>query len=429
MSAKPLLIKGGRFIDPRNKRDEVADVLLRDGLVAQIGKGIKAAGAEIFEATGKVVTPGLIDVHVHLREPGQEDKETIASGTAAAAMGGFTAVACMPNTVPALDNVSRIQFVLMKARSEGRVRVYPVGAITKNQEGQELTEIGAMLRAGCVALSDDGKPVANSNMFRRALEYAKTFDAIVMDHCEDPELFNGGAMNEGELSARLGLKGIPRQAEYISVSRNIALCELTGARIHLTHMSTRESVALIREAKKRKLPITADTCPHYFTLTEAAVDGYNTLAKMNPPLRQEADRQAIIAGLLDGTLDTICSDHAPHTAAQKAQEFSAAPFGIVGLETTVGLVITEMVGKHKMSLTAAIAALTDAPARALNLPGGHLSLGSTADVTVLDPKATWTVEKFASKSRNSPFIGRTLTGQAVATIVDGAIVMANGRLS
>ena len=429
MSSKPLLIRGGHLVDPRNQRDEVVDVFLSDGKVKEIGKALHpGTGVEVYDATGKIVTPGLIDMHVHLREPGQEEKETIATGTAAAAMGGFTAVACMPNTEPALDNVSQIQFVLMKARSEGHVRVYPVGAITKAQEGKELTEIGAMFRAGCVALSDDGHPVSNSNLFRRALEYAHTFGIPVIDHCEDADLFKGGVMNEGELSSRLGLKGIPRQAEYIVVARNIALCELTQAHIHLTHLSTRESIALVREAKKRGLPITADTCPHYFTLTEDAVSGYNTLAKMNPPLRMESDRLAIIEGLLDGTLDTIASDHAPHTFAQKSREFSVAPFGIIGLETTVGLLFTEMIQKNGMSITAAIRSLTEAPAKALNLPGGHLSVGALADVTVIDPKLRWDVKDFVSKSRNSPFVGRSLTGKATLTIVDGHVVMRDGHL-
>lgn len=426
MSAS-LLIKGGRVIDPRHHSDEILDVRITDGKIAEIGKSLKSEG-ETLNAAGHWVTPGLIDIHVHLREPGQEEKETIATGTAAAALGGFTAVACMPNTVPAIDNVSRVQFVQLKARTEGRVRVYPIGAITKGQEGQELAEIGAMIRAGCVAFSDDGHPVANANVFRRALEYAKTFNAVIIEHCEESDLFKGGVMNEGDLSARLGLKGIPRQAEYIAVARNLALCELTGARIHLTHLSTLESIALVREAKKRGLPVTADTAPHYFSLTETAVDGYNTNAKMNPPLRREQDREAVIAGLLDGTLDTIASDHAPHTVGQKSQEFSAAPFGIIGLETTVGLVLTELITKHRWSPLEAIRTLTEAPAKALNLPGGHLSLGAPADVTVIDPQQRWTVETFASKSRNSPFTGRPLTGKAVATIVDGKIVMRDGEL-
>lgn len=425
---RPLLIRGGRVLDPRNQRDETADILLSEGQVAGIGRNLDAAGAEVLDAAGKWVTPGLIDIHVHLREPGQEEKETIRTGTEAAAMGGITAVACMPNTVPALDNVSQIQFVQMKARSEGRVRVYPVGAVTKNIEGKELCEIGAMKRAGCVAFSDDGHPVFNSNLYRRALEYAKTFGVPLIEHCEEADLFHGGVMNEGELSARLGLKGIPRQAEYIAVARNIALCELTGARLHLTHLSTAQSVALVRDAKRRRLPITADTCPHYFSLTESAVEGYNTLAKMNPPLRLESDRQAIIEGLLDGTLDTLTSDHAPHTMAQKSREFSAAPFGIVGLETIVGLLLSELVHGRRLAPLQAVKLMSDAPAQALQLPGGHLGIGAPADVTVIDPDLRWTVQEFASKSRNSPFIGRTLTGKAVATIVGGRVVMRDGVL-
>lgn len=426
---KPLLIRGGHVVDPRNKRDEVMDVLVVGQHIQQAAKDIKPTKEmEVIDAAHLVVAPGLIDIHVHLREPGQEEKETISTGTAAAAMGGFAAVACMPNTLPPLDNVSQIQFVMMKAQSEGFVRVYPVGAITKGQEGVELTEIGAMVRAGCVAISDDGKPVANSKLFRRALEYAKTFGLPVVDHCEDPDLAKGGVMNEGKLAAVLGLKGIPRQAEYIMVARNIALCELTGGNLHLAHLSTKESVALVRDAKKRGLPITAETCAHYFTLTEDAVANYNANAKMNPPLRTEEDRQAIIEGLVDGTLDVIASDHAPHTSAQKSREFDFAPFGIIGLETTLGLVLTELVQKKILSLSAAITALSDAPARAFRLPGGHLSPGAPADLTLIDLKAKHTVETFASKSQNSPFIGRTLQGKAFATIVGGEIVMRQGRL-
>lgn len=429
ISRKPLLIRGGHVVDPRNDRDEVLDVLIEGQHIQKVAKGLKPSkDMQVLDASGLVVTPGLIDVHVHLREPGQEEKETIATGTAAAAMGGFTSVACMPNTVPPIDNVSQIQFVLMKAQSEGYVRVFPIGAITKGQEGTELTEIGAMVRAGCVAISDDGKPVANAKLFRRALEYAKTFELTVIDHCEDPDLAKGGVMNEGRLAVLLGLKGIPRQAEYIMVSRNIALCELTGGNLHLAHLSTRESVALVREAKKRGLPITAETCPHYFTLTEEAVSGYNTNAKMNPPLRTEDDRLAIMEGLADGTIDVIASDHAPHTFAQKSREFDNAPFGIIGLETTLGLVLTHLVQKKVMTLASAIRALTDAPARAMHLPGGHLSPGAPADVTLIDLKAKRTVSEFASKSQNSPFTGWTLQGQAVATLVGGEMVMQNGRL-
>ncbi len=426
---KPLLIRGGHVVDPRNGRDGVMDVLVEGQHIQQVGKDIKASKEmDVLDASNLVVAPGLIDIHVHLREPGQEEKETIATGTAAAAVGGFAAVACMPNTVPPLDNVSQIQFVMMKAQSEGYVRVYPIGAITKGQEGVELTEIGAMVRAGCVAISDDGKPVANAKLFRRALEYAKTFGLPVIDHCEDPDLAKGGVMNEGNLAAVLGLKGIPRQAEYIMVARNIALCELTGGNLHLAHLSTKESVALVREAKKRGLPITAETAAHYFTLTEDAVASYNANAKMNPPLRTEADRLAIIEGLSDGTIDVIASDHAPHTAAQKAREFDFAPFGIIGLETTLGLVITELVQTKAMTLFAAIGALSDAPARAFNLPGGHLSPGAPADITLIDLKAKQVVKDFASKSQNSPFIGRTLQGRAYATIVGGEVVMREGRL-
>ena len=426
---RSLLIRGGRVVDPRNKRDETLDVLIEGRHIQRLAKEIKPSkDMDVINAARLVVTPGLIDIHVHLREPGQEEKETIATGSAAAAMGGFAAVACMPNTLPPIDNVSQIQFVLMKAQSEGYVRVYPIGAITKGQEGQELTEIGAMVRAGCVAISDDGKPVANAKLFRRALEYAKTFGLTVIEHCEEPELVKGGMMNEGKLATLLGLKGVPRQAESIMVFRNIALCELTGGALHLAHLSTKESVALVRDAKKRGLPVTAETCPHYFSLTEDAVSGYNTNAKMNPPLRMEEDRLAVQEGLADGTIDVIASDHAPHTLAQKSREFDFAPFGVIGLETTLGLVLTQLVHKNVMPLSAAIAALSDAPARALNLPGGHLSPGAPADLTLIDLNAKHTVGNFASKSQNSPFIGWTLQGKATAVIVGGELVMRSGRL-
>jgi dihydroorotase len=426
---KSLLIRGGRVIDPRNRRDEVTDVLIQGQHIEKIGKGLKPSKeTTVLDAENLIVAPGLIDIHVHLRDPGQEERESIATGTAAAAMGGFSAVACMPNTVPPLDNVSQIQFVMMKAQSEGHVRVYPIGAITKGQDGVELTEIGAMVRAGCVAISDDGKPVENAKLFRRALEYAKTFGLPVIDHCEDADLAKDGVMNEGKLAAVLGLKGIPRQAEYIMVARNIALCELTGGLLHLAHLSTKESVALVRDAKKRGVPITAETCPHYFTLTEEAVSNYNANAKMNPPLRTEEDRLAVLEGLADGTIDVIASDHAPHTSAQKSREFNFAPFGIIGLETTLPLVLTELVQKKVMSLSAAIAALTDAPAKALRLPGGHLAPGAPADVTLIDLRPKYEVKEFVSKSRNSPFIGWTLQGKAFATIVGGEVVMQEGRL-
>jgi dihydroorotase len=426
---KPLLIKGGRVVDPRNRIDQMLDVLIEGRHIQKVARGIQPGeGVEVLQAKDLIVAPGLIDIHVHLREPGQEEKETIATGTAAAAVGGFTAVACMPNTVPPLDNVSQIQFVMMRSQSEGYVRVYPVGAITKGQEGVELTEVGAMLRAGCVAISDDGKPVANAKLFRRALEYARTFGLTVIDHCQDPELAKGGVMNEGRLAAVLGLKGIPRQAEYVMVARDIALCELTSGNLHLAHISTKESVALVREAKKRGLPLTAETCPHYFMLTEEAIADYNTNAKMNPPLRTEADREAIRAALADGTLDVIASDHAPHTSAQKACEFDFAPFGIIGLETALPLVLTGLVQKKVLSLSAAIRAMSDAPARALNLPGGHLAPGAPADVTLIDLKSKVTFNEFVSKSQNSPFKGWTLQGRAHTTIVGGDVVASQGQL-
>jgi len=401
-----LLIREGRLIDPRNGKDEEMDLLIEDGVVREVGHRLPAdSETAVLDAKRLCVMPGLIDVHVHLREPGGEHKETIETGTAAAAQGGFTSVLCMPNTSPPLDNVPQIQLVRMKAQSEGWCRVYPIGAITRGQQGTELTEFGTMRRAGCVALSDDGSPVANSGVFRRALEYAKTFHLVLIDHCEEPDLAHGGVMNEGKLATRLGLKGIPRQAEYIMVARDIALSELTGGRVHLAHVSTRESVSLVREAKKRGVAVTAEVCPHHFTLTEEAVGRYNTLAKMNPPLREQPDLEALWAGLADGTLDVIASDHAPHTQGEKAREFDFAPFGVIGLETTLPLVITQLVRRKILSLSDAVARLTDIPARLFGLPGGHLGIGAPGDVTLVDLEAKKTVKTFTSKSSNSPFVG------------------------
>ncbi|MBI3292639.1 MAG: dihydroorotase [Elusimicrobia bacterium] len=424
-----LLIRGGRVVDPRHGRDEVLDILIADERVRRVAKMIPPPKrATVVDARGLIVTPGLIDLHVHLREPGQEEKETIATGTVAAALGGFTSVVCMANTIPPLDNVSEIQFVQMKARTEGRVRVYPVGAISRNLAGQELAEIGAMRRAGCVAISDDGQPVKSAMLFRRALEYAKNFHLVVIDHCEEPELARDGVMNEGRLATILGLKGIPRQAEYIMVARDIALAELTRGRVHLAHLSTKESVEFVRQAKARGVQVTAETCPHYFCLTEEAVTQYNTLAKMNPPLRTAADVEAIKQGISDGTLDVIASDHAPHTASEKAREFDLAPFGIIGLETTLPLVITHLIDPGLLSWSEAVRRLSEAPARLLELPGGHLGVGAPGDVTVIDPRVRHTVTGFVSKSRNSPFLGWTLKGKARMTIVAGDIVMDRGRV-
>jgi len=371
-----------------------------------------------------VVAPGLIDLHVHLREPGQEDQETVATGAMAAAAGGFTAVCAMPNTDPVVDNQGTVGFIVSQAQRAAKARVYPIGAISLGQRGEKLAEFGELVGAGAVAVSDDGKPVMSSHLMRTALEYARTFGIPVADHCEDLALAEGGAMHEGIVATRLGLKGIPAAAEEIMVARDIILAELTGGHVHLCHMSTRGSVELIRRGKERGIRVTAEATPHHFTLTHEACEGYNTNAKMNPPLREGADRDAIRQGLRDGTLDVIASDHAPHHYDAKEREFDDAPNGILGLETALGLAISELVETGLMSLSDLLLRMSTQPARIFNLPGGSLGVGAPADVVMFDPKARWTVDpsRFHSRSRNTPFGGRSLTGRAEVTIVRGRVV-------
>ncbi|HJR17978.1 MAG TPA: dihydroorotase [Gemmatimonadales bacterium] len=422
---RPILIRGGRVIDPSRNIDEVADVYLQDGKVAEVSRKIGSPeDALVLDATGKIVTPGLIDVHVHLREPGQEELETVATGAMAAAAGGFSAVCAMPNTDPVTDNQAAIGFIVSQAQRASKARVYPIGAISLGQKGQQLAEFGELVGAGAVAVSDDGKPVVSSHLMRTALEYARTFGIPVADHCEDPTLAAGGAMHEGIVSTRLGLKGIPAAAEEIMVARDILLAELTGGHIHLCHMSTRGSVDLIRRAKDKGIRVTAEACPHHFTLTHEACEGYDTNAKMNPPLREPEDREAIRQALRDGTIDVICTDHAPHHYDAKEREFDDAPNGIVGLETALGLAITELVDTELLALPDLINRMSTMPAKIFGLPGGSLGPGSAADVLIADPKAGWVVDPtaFFSKSRNSPFAGRQLTGQAAVTIVRGQVV-------
>ncbi len=429
---RPILIRGGRVLDPSRNVDEVADVYLRDGKVEAVGRqGGTPDEALVVDAAGKVVAPGLIDLHVHLREPGQEDVETVATGAMAAAAGGFSAVCAMPNTDPVTDNQAAVGFIVSQAQRAGKARVYPIGAVSLGQKGQQLAEFGELVGAGAVAVSDDGKPVASSHLMRTALEYARTFGIPVADHCEDPTLAAGGAMHEGLVSTRLGLKGVPAAAEEIMVARDILLAELTGGHVHLCHMSTRGSVALIRRAKEQGIRVTAEACPHHFTLTHEACEGYNTNAKMNPPLREPEDREAIRQALRDGTIDVICTDHAPHHYDAKEREFDDAPNGIIGLETALGLAITELVESGLVDLATLVRRMSEMPARIFGLPGGTLAPGSAADVVVLDPAAEWTVEPddFYSKSRNTPFAGRTLRGRADLTIVRGQVVFerAKGR--
>jgi dihydroorotase len=421
---RPLLLKGGRVIDPSRNADDVADVLLVDGRIAAVGRNVGTPdGADVLDVQGRVVAPGLVDVHVHLREPGQEDLETIATGSASAVAGGFTSICAMPNTDPVCDNQGVVGFVIAQAQRAAKARVYPIGAVTLGQKGQQLAEFGELVGAGAVAVSDDGKPVATAHMMRTALEYAKTFGIPVADHCEDMSLAAGGAMHEGIVSTRMGLKGIPAAAEEVMVARDILLAELTGGHVHLCHMSTRGSVELIRRAKERGIRVTAEACPHHFSLTHEACVGYNTNAKMNPPLREPEDVEAIREGLKDGTIDCVATDHAPHHYDAKEREFDDAPNGIIGLETALGLSITELVGRGLLTLPQLLYRMSTAPARIFNLPAGTLATGAPADLVVIDPGVKWTVrpETFLSKSRNTPFAGRELTGRAELTIVRGQV--------
>lgn len=422
---KPLLLRGARIVDPSMQHDDVGDILIVDGSVeSSRGPVGRPDDCDEVDARGLVATPGLIDLHTHLREPGQEDLETVATGAKAAAAGGFTAVCAMPNTDPVCDNQGVVGFIVSQAARAGQARVYPIGAISVGQQGQQMAEFGELVGAGAVAVSDDGHPVASSHLMRTALEYAQVFDIPVADHCEDMSLAAGGAMHEGIVATRLGLKGIPSAAEEIMVARDIILAELTGGRLHLCHMSTRGSVELIRRAKERGIRVTAEACPHHFTLTHEACEGYNTNAKMNPPLREAADRDAVIAGLADGTLDAIATDHAPHHYDAKEREFDDAPNGIIGLETAFGLAHTELVIGGGMTLATLIERMSVAPARTFGLPGGSLARGQVGDVTLFDLGARWVVEPAAllSRSRNTPFGGRELTGRAVLTVVGGKAV-------
>jgi dihydroorotase len=418
-----LLIKNGHVIDPANKIDEKLDILVADGRIAKLGKAgaIPANGVQVIEAERRLVVPGLIDMHVHLREPGFEYKETIETGTAAAKAGGFTTVCCMPNTNPVNDSRAVSEFILSRAR-EAAARVFPIGAITKGSKGEELAEMGELRDAGCPAVSDDGRPVMNAGIMRRAMEYSRIFDLLIISHCEDTALAAKGVMHEGVVSTELGLRGIPAAAEDVMTARDLALAELTGARLHIAHVSTAGSIALIRAAKARGVTVTAETCPHYFSLTHEAVRGYNTDAKMNPPLRTGEDVAAIKQGLQDGTIDVIATDHAPHAADEKSGEFDYAPFGIVGLETSVGLSL-RLVLEGVLTMDELIGKMSLNPALALKLPKGTLSIGADADVTIIDPDVEWTVDvnQFKSKSRNTPFKGWKLKGRAVQAIVGGRL--------
>lgn len=420
------LLVGGRVIDPASNLDGPRDVLLRDGKVAAVGERLDAPlDAERVDARGKWVLPGFIDLHVHLREPGEEYKETVATGVGAAVAGGFTTIVAMPNTRPVNDTVAVTDLILDRARAAGKARVIPCGAITKGLKGEELAEIGDLVGAGCRAITDDGRPVMNANLMRRALEYAQLFDVPVMVHEEDLTLTGGGVMNEGPVATKLGLRGIPAAAEVAMVVRDIALLEEMGGRLHIAHLSCAGSVRAVREAKARGLRITAEAAPHHFSLVDADVGCYHTHAKMNPPLRGEADREAVISAMADGTIDAIATDHAPHSPVEKDVEFDVAANGVVGLETALPLTLA-LVKAGRLTVKRAVELLTSGPARAFSLAGGSLAVGQPADVTLVDPEATWKVDpaQFVSKSRNSPFAGWTVQGRVEQTYVGGVRVYA-----
>lgn len=424
-----LLIKGGRVIDPSQGLDDTLDVLVADGVIKEIGKGLKApAGVEVVDAAGRYVVPGLIDMHVHLRDPGLEYKEDVITGTRAAAAGGFTSVCCMPNTKPVIDNKAIAGYIINKAKAKGCANVFPIGTITYGMHGERLAEMGELKEAGCVAVSDDGKPVVNSELMRRALEYANGMGILVISHSEDLALVGEGTMNEGLTSTELGLKGIPRVAEEIAIARDVMLAEYSNAPLHVAHVSTEGSVRIIREAKTRGVKVTCETAPHYFTLTDDAVRGYNTNAKMNPPLREASDVAAIKEGLRDGTIDCIATDHAPHHLDEKDVEFNVAMNGIIGLETSLPLSL-KLVVEGVLTLNQMVEKMSCNPAKILGLNRGGLKQGTVADITVIDPAKEWTVseEGLASKSKNSPFLGWKLQGAAACTILGGTVVFSGRR--
>jgi len=420
-----LLIKNGHVVDPASSMDAVADVLIRDGRIERVGRDLPAAAeTTVLDATGKIVCPGFIDIHVHLREPGYEYKETVATGTRAAAGGGFTAVACMANTHPVNDNRSITDYIRAKAAVEGIVRVYPIGAVTRDLGGSDLAELAELAEAGCVAFSDDGKCVMNAALYRRAMEYTLPFGTPIISHAEDHHLSRGASMNEGVVSTELGITGAPAAAEDIMVARDILLAELTGAHVHIAHLSTAGAVRLVRDAKARGVRVTAEVTPHHLLLTEEAVRTFDANAKMNPPLRSKRDTEVLLEALVDGTIDCIATDHAPHAGSEKEGEFDRAAFGIVGLETAVGLMLDRLVKPGALPLATMVSRLSRDPARLLGLPGGSLAPGAAADLTLLDPAAEWTVDpaKFASRSRNTPFGGWAVIGRPWKTIVGGTIV-------
>jgi len=423
-----LLIKNGRVVDPSTGTDETLDILIKDGRIAAVDKKLSPRGAEVFDATGLVVAPGFIDMHVHLREPGYERKETIASGLAAALAGGFTGVCCMPNTDPVNDNASVTRYVLDRAKASSPVAVYPIAAITKDSKGEELSPYAELKEAGVRALSDDGKPVVKSSVMRRAMEYAGSLGLLVIDHAEDPDLVGEGVMHEGKISVRLGLRGIPAEAESLPIARDIALAKLTGQRVHIAHVSTKQGVDAIRAAKKKRLPVTGEAAPHHFSLTDEAVLGFDSNTKMNPPLRDKEDVEAVIEGLADGTLDVIATDHAPHAYEEKMVEFDRAPNGIIGLQTAVPLTLDRLVRPNRISLKRMVDAFSCAPARILGLEAkGTVRPGADADLTIFSLRKETCLQAadIKSLSKNSPFLGAKLKGAVVATVIAGQVYPAS----
>ncbi len=419
-----LVLSGGRILDPSQNLDREGDLVIEDGRIAGIVAAGSASGDEVRDVRGKLVTPGLIDIHVHLREPGFEYKEDIESGTRAAAAGGFTAVCCMPNTNPSIDSAAVVRQIIERAESVGSARVYPIAALTRNMEGDQLCEIADLKAAGACAISDDAFPIESAETMRRGMEYCAQFGMVLMTHNEDKALTQGGAMNEGYTATIMGVPGIPRVAEDIAVARNILLAELTGCKLHLLHITTARTVDILRKAKARGINVTGETAPHYWALTDSACEGYNTDAKMNPPLRTEEDNRGILDGLKDGTLDAIATDHAPHAPYEKEREFDQAPFGILGLETSFAVTYTTLEKPGILSLMVAIDKMSTTPARILGIPGGTLEEGAPADVSVFDLNAEWTIDptKFRSKSRNTPFAGSQFAGRCIFTLLGGRVI-------
>ncbi len=424
------LIKGGRVINPATKFDSVADVLIEDGKIAKIGKGLRVKADEVYEAAGKVVAPGLVDIHVHLREPGQEAKEDFASGTQAAAAGGFTTICTMPNTKPVVDTAALVRSLKQRAADVGVVKVKIIGAVTKEQAGTELAEMGDMIEAGAVAFSDDGHFDSNAKVLLNAYDYLHTFDKVIINHEEEPTLVEDGVMNEGHRSAMLGLKGRPSVAEDIAVARDVLLAEYADARVHVAHISTARSVDLVRQAKKRGVKVTAEATPQHLTMTEECVNLFDTSTKINPPLRAQQDCEAILEGLKDGTIDAIVTDHSPHAQEEKDREYIYAPSGFPGLETSLGVMLTDVYHKGLLDMPLLISKMSYEPAKVLGLQAGNLVEGAPADVTVIDPELDWQVDekKFYTKGSHSPFAGRKLKGKAVLTVVNGQIVMQDGKV-